>query len=291
MKIYILILLFLFLISPSLYPQDFPVNKSLNLKTEIDEETKSPLYFYLSYGYAPNEVIFNKDFARSYVSSMSHDFSAGISIVGREKFLMGEFTLCGFYQFSKQSSLKNGDFQMEYNGFGMKAPKASVGAVLGKIEVKMFFPLPLDFSWFKFKMNNYPASFTREEINFLENYNGNFKFSSGREYGLGLNFGKHFGINFGYECRFFHPSYKFLQQQVGNLIEFALYPVAYAFTYARIMSARTYYDFFTGLALFLLPEAASFGILQLKKNSVNWPFSSEAPLYYNAFKISANVFF
>ncbi len=299
MKTYILIPLFLFLISHSLYPQNVSIDnfreiagmKSFNINTKYDEESKSPLFYYLSYGYSPNEVLFNKDFDKSFASAMSHDLSAGISIIGREKFLMGEFTLSGFYQFSKQRSLKSGDFQMEYYGFGIKAPRAAVGAVLGNVEIKMLFPFPLDFSWFKFRTDNYPASLNGNEINFLENYNGKFRFSSAREYGLGFNFGKHIGINFGYECRFFHPSYKFLQQQVGNLIELSLYPIAYAFTYARIMSARTYKDFFTGLALFLLPEAASFGILQLKKNSINWPFSSEAPLYYNSLKISANVFF
>lgn len=301
MKAYIYLSFLLIFFAVDSYSQKLPddkmnlpdVTSSVKNSNPITEtgETESPLYYFLSYGNAPNEVIFNKDFDRSYVSAMSHDFSAGISIIGREERIMGDFTLSGFYQFSKQHSLKSGDFRMEYSGFGIKAPRASVGAVLGKVEIKMFFPIPFDLSWFKFNMDNFPGSFSEKEINFLKNYNDNIKFSSGREYGLGFNFGKHFSLNLGYECRFFHPSYKFLQQQVGNFMELSVYAVSYALSYARIMSARTVLDGLTGVSLFLFPEAVSFGILQLKKNSINWPFSSEAPLYYNSLKISANVYF
>jgi len=300
MKNFIFITIFVLIISSLSFTQDIIEKSSssvsllqinsLNLKYDDTEE--NPLFFFLSYGILPNEVVFNKDFDKSYTSSVSHEISSGISIIGRaEKYIMGEFTLSGFYHFSKQHSGINGNFSMEYKGFGIKAPRISVGVMFKDVEVKLFFPLPLDFSWYKFNINNNPAQFTNNENKFLDNFNDKYKFSSGREYGLGINFGKHTGLNLGYECRLFYPSYKLLQQQATNLIEYSLYPFFYALTYTKLYSANSVTDAIAAISLLLVPEVVSFALLQFRKHSINWPFSSEAPLYYNALKISANFYF
>lgn len=295
MKTFIFLLGILILTIPESFPQNINslYNNDLSFKNKsslpvinTDDESESFDYF-LSYGIAPNEVLFNKDFDNSFNSSTSHNIDLGFAIINRGRKLSMEFIFSAFYQFSNQKNTGTAGFETGYNGFGVKAPEIALIYNLGNIGLKLYYPVPLDFGWFRFSNYIYPVPLGESEKYFLEYYNDKFKFSSARELGLGLNIGKNFSLNLGYEGRLFHPSYKFLQQATGNLMELSVFTISYLISYSLFMSA----DIYSGLFFLLLPEAATFGMLELKKNSVNWPFDSEAPLYYNSLKISANVYF
>jgi hypothetical protein len=299
MKTYILLLGFIIFAITETHPQNInsKITDVLSYENcpyslpEIKDDGFEPFHYYFSYGNAPNEVIFNKDFDKSYVSAMSHNFDFGIALVNKGKKVSMEFNFSAFYQFSKQKNSGTGEFEMEYNGFGIKTPEVAFTYELGNLGFRFYYPIPIDFGWYKFSNVNYPSSFSEKERNFLENYNEQLKFSSAREFGLGLNIGNNFSLNLGYEGRLFHPSYKFLQQATGNAIELGVFAFSYLMTYTMFMSPGSNASIYTGLLFLLVPEATSFGMLQLRKNSINWPFESEAPLYYNSLKISANVYF
>lgn len=275
----------------SLYNNDLSFkNKSSLPIINTDDESESFDYF-LSYGFAPNEVLFNKDFDKSFTSSTSHNIDFGFALINRGNKVSMEFIFSAFYQFSNQKNTGTIGFETGYNGFGIKAPEVAFIYNLGNIGLKLYYPVPLDFGWFRFSNYIYPVPLSESEKYFLENYNDKFKLSSAREFGLGLNIGKNFSLNLGYEGRLFHPSYKFLQQATGNIMELSVFTISYLTSYSLLMSTGSNASIYSGIFFLLLPEAASFAILQLRKNSINWPFSSEAPLYYNSLIISANVYF
>ena len=263
------------------------------IKSDLMSDYTSPKYdtnyyfIHLSYGIAPNEVLFNKHYGKSFVSSMSHEISTGSDVIYTGNIITAGIQFNLFYQFSKQKGLNENDFQMEYYGFGMKAPKITLLYNFGNIGAGFYYPIPFDFSWFKYNIKNYPVSINEIEKRFLENYNNKFKFSSAREYGIALKAGKNFYLNLGYESRLFFPAYKFLQQQVSSLMELSVYSLCYTILVGFAMGGADLNPVL-GSLIFIFPEAASFAVTELKKKSVNWPFKSDSPLYYNSFKISVN---
>jgi hypothetical protein len=244
-------------------------------------------FFHFSYCIAPNEVLFNKHYDKSYVSAVGHEINAGPSLIYTGKKLSAVIQFDFFYQFSKQKGLNENGFQMEHTGFGMKAPKITLLYNFGYIGVGFYYPIPFDLGWYKFRNKNYHSSLSENEKGFLENYNNKYNFSSAREYGISLKTGNNFYLNFGYECRLFYPAYKFLQQQIGTMIDLSAYTLCYTILGA-VFTGGASINPVLGAFIFILPEAASFAITHLKKKSINWPFKSESPLYNNSFKISVN---
>ncbi|MBS1516323.1 MAG: hypothetical protein JSS63_14925 [Bacteroidetes bacterium] len=142
------------------------------------------------------------------------------------------------------------------------------------------------FTWSRFSFDK-SAALNPADYDKFDNFNEAFRFGTSAEAGINLQITKGFSLQPKYEVSDIFPRHLFGQQMVSSLIELCGAEVLDEFT-GRIMKNTPV----AGTVVnFVLKSAYEFGIYQLRKEHMNWPFTNEAPLRYSTFKMGMTFTF
>ncbi len=166
--------------------------------------------------------------------------------------------------------------------------KQGYGIKLGSVSISEY--NSNSFAWSKFDYTQ-PATVSGGESQYdysaLNDFDNAFRFGSATEGGLNIQLSQGVTIQPKYEIADIFPRSLFGKQLMSSTIEYSGLFLLNAFT-KQIMrntpDAGTFVNF-------ILKNAYEYGFYQLRKNEMNWPFTSAAPLRYNTFKLGMTFTF
>ena len=166
-------------------------------------------------------------------------------------------------------------------GFGNKS---GYGVKLGSVSI-----LPYNsgsFSWSEF--NYHKNEFADEsEYTGLDDFAGTFRFGTTTEAGINFQLFNGFSIEPKYELSDIYPRHLFMENMTSLLIQAVGSELISQFSNAIMKNSPVAGTFVN----FVLKNAYEFGYYQLRKDNMNWPFTSAAPLRYNTFKLGMSFIF
>jgi len=101
------------------------------------------------------------------------------------------------------------------------------------------------------------------------------------EGGLSLHFKSGLGIHAGFERSMMYPNYIFLEDLVAGIIQFGVAEFG-----ASLAANAARSEVFSPLLYFIIRNGIQFGVSELRRNAMNWPFQGPAPLTVDTYKIS-----
>lgn len=148
--------------------------------------------------------------------------------------------------------------------------------------------------WSKLEMKDYPVSIfpvvglqnALDDTEILKRFDGNFRFGTLAEGGLRFNLGM-ISFNAGYEAAIVFPRYLFWKHIGSYAIEMAGLRALDRFIDEVIDASPAA----APIVNFLLKNGYNYAFYTLKKEKMNWPFNTEAPLTYETFKIGVTFTF
>jgi hypothetical protein len=138
-------------------------------------------------------------------------------------------------------------------------------------------------------LTNPPMPFNKalNDVNILNRFHGAFRFGTVWEGGISLTISKIASINTGYEAAVIFPRYMFWKHAGSLIIEEGGLGLLDKF----IDEIADRSPIAAPIVNFLLKNGFSYAFYTLKKDKMNWPFETEAPLTYETFKLGITVTF
>ncbi|MFP4367988.1 MAG: hypothetical protein ACLFR2_00250 [Candidatus Kapaibacterium sp.] len=121
----------------------------------------------------------------------------------------------------------------------------------------------------------------------LERYSEGIRYADSFEAGMNIVIANSVSINAAYERGVLYERYIFWYWAGNVLIE----EIAHALTDSFINEIRKASPMAVPVVNFVLKNALSYGIYELKKSKMNWPFNSASPYMINNFKLGVQVLF
>jgi len=166
-------------------------------------------------------------------------------------------------------------------GFGNKE---GYGLKLGSVSLMPYTSNSFAWTNFEYDENSYQSETDKL---MLDNFNGTFRFGSTTEGGINLQLFPGFSIQPKYEISDIYPRHLFGKQFMSSMIEVGGLFLIDSFTKNVLRNAPV-----AGTIVnFILKNAYEYGFYQLRKDKMNWPFTSAAPLRYNTFKLGMTFTF
>jgi opacity protein-like surface antigen len=121
----------------------------------------------------------------------------------------------------------------------------------------------------------------------LEDFDQTIRFGTSAEGGLRFTFADHYTLEAGYERSIIFRRHLFAKWAMSAIIEDATQSLLDGF----IDEILDYSPKAVPVVNFLLKNALSYGIYELRQSKMNWPFNTEAPLSYDQFKFGVTIVF
>lgn len=142
------------------------------------------------------------------------------------------------------------------------------------------------FAWSEFKYDK-SSYYNDSDFVKLNDFNGTFRFGSTSEGGINFRLFKGFSLIPEYEISHIFPRHLFGKQLMSSIIEASGSVLLDEFIHAIMKSSPV-----AGTIVnFVLKNAYEYGFYQLRKDQMNWPFTSTAPLIYSTYKLGMNFVF
>ncbi len=145
----------------------------------------------------------------------------------------------------------------------------------------------LNWSRIDFKYPNILTLLPDPEIDLLNLYDESFRFGTSSEGGIRFRVVKNFMIDAGYERSIVFQRHLFWKWAGSAIIEEAAQGLLDGFIYRIFKSTPDAGP----IVNFVLKNALSYGIYELRKDKMNWPFKSESPIVYDQFKFGVTFVF
>ncbi|MHB1688058.1 MAG: hypothetical protein ACYCVH_11875 [Ignavibacteriaceae bacterium] len=139
--------------------------------------------------------------------------------------------------------------------------------------------------WSQLKMKDDPADANDKSITDL--YNNSFRFGTSTEGGVNINLTPQIQLTAAYERSIIFPRHIFWKWAGSEVVEIAGQWALDRFV-NEIMDSSPYAG---PVVNFVLKNALSYGMYELRKDKMNWPFDSAAPLTYDQFKAGVTFVF
>jgi opacity protein-like surface antigen len=141
------------------------------------------------------------------------------------------------------------------------------------------------FEWTRLKMKDMPVNPADQNTSNL--FNQSYRFGTSFEGGVRFKIIKNLMIDAGYERSIVFPRHLFWKWAGSIIIEAAGQGAIDRFV-DKIVDSSPYA---APVVSFVLKNALSYGIYELRQEKMNWPFSTPPPLAYNQFKIGLTFVF
>ena len=155
------------------------------------------------------------------------------------------------------------------------------GYKIGSASITPYHSYSVD--WTRVKFYNMPQA----DQQFLTPFNNAFRFGTSTEGGVRVKIIPHFIIEAAYQRSIIFPRHMFWKWAGSAVIE-AGGQIALDNFIKEIMDSSPYA---APVMSFLLKNALSYGIYELRQSKMNWPFNTAAPLAYNQFKFGVSLAF
>ncbi len=139
--------------------------------------------------------------------------------------------------------------------------------------------------WAQMNMNNTPTDLNDKSITDL--YNNSIRFGTSTEAGIKISITPNIQIGAGYERSIIFPRYIFWKW-VGSVVVEAAGQEAVNNFVEHIMNVS---PLSVPVVNFVLKNAVSYAIYELRKDKMNWPFDSAAPLTYDQLRVGITIVF
>ncbi|MCX7875059.1 MAG: hypothetical protein N2321_02705 [Melioribacteraceae bacterium] len=243
--------------------------------------------------------------------NMNYDFAK----VGMAELKLGYSTRKNFYD-EKVINFKDRYFFISRIGSDLESKNAKYNELRSSIwrfgfnkrkgygyKLNDFYLLPYNssgFVWTGLNMKDYPPTIwpavypplegqlkAEKDAHFLERINQTLKFGTINETGINFDFASSIGLNVGYETTVVFPRHLFWKHLGSLIIESAGEDLLGRFINEIAESSPISLPFVN----FILKGAYQYAFYTLKKDKMNWPFNSEAPLTYEHFKLGITFTF
>jgi opacity protein-like surface antigen len=141
------------------------------------------------------------------------------------------------------------------------------------------------FEWSKLRMEDTPLN--TDDKNTTDLFNQTFRFGNSTEAGIKFQFMPNMSIDAGYERSVIFPRHIFWEWAGGAAIEAAGQWAIDGFV-NEILDSSPYA---APVVNFILKNALSYGLYELRHDEMNWPFNTAAPLAYDQFKFGVTFVF
>lgn len=149
--------------------------------------------------------------------------------------------------------------------------------------------------WSKLDNNSYPASSDnnlsyqdlRNDIEILNRYADNYRFSVANEAGVKVELGPMLAFSGGYEINTIFPRVKTWEMLGTFGIEYTAYGLLNEFIEEIEFSTPEA----APIVSLVLKSALHYTFYKLRQEDMNWPFNSEAPITYESFKLGMTFTF
>jgi len=196
----------------------------------------------------------------------------------------------------KSGSPATGQLKTDLLRFGF-AHRSGYGYAVGTIRIIPYYGSSILWSRLNLKnspsdvrsLSNPPVSSQNALIdsNILDRFSNEFRFGTLSEGGVRLDIASTVSFNAGFETAVIFPRYMFWKH-VGNIIvEEASFGLLNKFIDEVAYSS----PYTAPVVNFLLKNGLSYTFFSLKKEKMNWPFETEAPLTYQTFKFGVTFTF
>lgn len=166
-------------------------------------------------------------------------------------------------------------------GFGNKE---GMGLKFGNFKLMPYNSNSFAWSRFSFDKNSIANS---SDYDKFDDFNEAFRFGTSTEAGINFQLTKGLSLQPKYEISDIFPRHLFGQQLVSSIIELGGAGLLDEFV-TRVMRNTPVAG---TIVNFVLKNAYEYGIYQLRKEHMNWPFAGEAPLRYSTFKMGMTFTF
>ncbi len=139
--------------------------------------------------------------------------------------------------------------------------------------------------WSQLNMNSSPSNMNDKSITDL--YNNSIRFGTSTEAGIKINVTPNIQIGAGYERSIIFPRHIFWKW-VGSIIVEAAGQGAVNNFVEHIMNVS---PLSVPVVNFMLKNAVSYALYELRKDKMNWPFDSASPLTYDQFRAGITIVF
>lgn len=163
--------------------------------------------------------------------------------------------------------------------------KEGYGAKIGSLSVVPYTSSSL--AWTYLDINNFQNLNTQSDISALTKFNKDIRFGTQSEGGLIINVLPMLSLEAKYERSAIFPRTLFWKYAGSALIEEGGMQILDNFV-ARILKNKPLAG---AIVNFVLKNAYSYGMYELRKTKMNWPFDTEAPLMHESFKFGIGFTF
>lgn len=179
---------------------------------------------------------------------------------------------------------KAGEFGLHGWDLSWAKRKALGWNISQNFDILLYHGSSLNWSWW-----NYDAPVPRSVRDYdkMEKICDGMRFGESFNGGIEFKLGNHVGILCGYEQDQIYPRLKFWKWTGSSIIEAVADGIADAFADEVIDRSKIGGP----IVYFLARNAISYGIYELRKKNMNWPFKTEAPLYMDKFNVGLNFAF
>jgi hypothetical protein len=141
------------------------------------------------------------------------------------------------------------------------------------------------FDWTMLKLQSTPSN--AADIITTELFNKDFRFGNSFQGGINFKFMNNFGLDASYERSIVYSRHLFWKWGASEIIEAIGQGLIDKFV-DEILDSTTNA---VPVVNFLLKNALSYGLYELKQDKMNWPFETVPPLAFNQFKIGLSFVF
>ncbi|MBS1537181.1 MAG: hypothetical protein JST20_05480 [Bacteroidetes bacterium] len=139
--------------------------------------------------------------------------------------------------------------------------------------------------WTQLSVKNLPPD--TQAVATVELFNEAFRFGKQTEAGVLVQFTKNSGISLGYEYSVIFPRHLFWYWAGSEIIESIAQGAVDNFVRKIEKSSPTA----APIVSFLLKNGISYGMYELRKKNMNWPFNTAPAMSYSGFKLGVNLAF
>ena len=196
----------------------------------------------------------------------------------------------------KSSNINIDEMNSVIERFGF-ASRGGYGYKFGQLEILPYHAT--GFAWSRLVMNTYPAQFYTvavphisydqavNDTDILNLFNDAVRFGTVWEGGIRLDFSSFVSLNAGYEAAVIFPRHLFGM----HLLSFAIEEGGLGLLDHFIDEIGDSSPYAAPIVNFLLKNGFSYAFYTLKKDKMNWPFDTVAPLTYETFKFGITFTF
>jgi len=254
-----------------------------------DWESKSPTIS-LHYGLAD---LSRKDMQSSFSDNALLELKLGYTTLKTSKYAKSLYKYRYNYLFVTHNSTKLAggldsplDIETDNWRFGF-ARSSGYGYKIGKnASVIPYFTGSWDWTVIDYKVSSNIDQLIEDEPKLML-YDDAFRFGTSNEGGIRIQATKFLTVEAGYERSIVFQRHLFWKWAGSSIIELASHGLLDAFINEIIKSSPE-----TGpIVYFVLKSALGYGIYELRKDKMNWPFSSASPIMFNNVKFGVTFVF